>query len=127
MYQSYADADYYEETYGGSVIPEDEIQTVLKNASRHIDILTYNRIIGRGFDNLTEYQQELIKEINCEMAEFEYENKDLINTVLKSYSINGVSMSFGESWNISVNNGIAVKREYYAKLCSTGLCSRIVR
>lgn len=127
MYQSYADADYYEETYGGSVIPEDKIQTVLKNASRHIDILTYNRIIGRGFENLTEYQQELIKEINCEMAEFEYENKDLINTVLKSYSINGVSMSFGESWNITVNNGIAVKRECYAKLCSTGLCSRIVR
>lgn len=33
-------------------------------------------------------------------ADFEYENADEINTILSSYSINGVSAQFGSSWNV---------------------------
>lgn len=48
-YRSYVTPDYYTDTYDGSVIPEDELERALKQASRHIDSLTYNRIVGRGF------------------------------------------------------------------------------
>lgn len=70
-YRSYVTPDYYTDTYDGSVIPEDELERALKQASRHIDSLTYNRIVGRGFSSLTEYQQEIIREVVCMQADFE--------------------------------------------------------
>ena len=48
-YEPYATPEYYREIYGGSVILEDEQERALRRASRHIDSLTYNRIVGRGF------------------------------------------------------------------------------
>ena len=39
----------------------------------HIDTLTYNRIVGRDFENLTKFQQDIIKEVVCKLADFEYE------------------------------------------------------
>lgn len=126
-HQPYADIDYYKSEYEGNLIPEDDINKALRNASRHIDALTYNRIVGEGIDALTEYQREIIKEVCCEMADFEYDNADMINSVFQNYSINGVSMSFGSSWNINVVSGVAVKKDTYKKLTSTGLCSRILR
>ncbi len=126
-YQPYANAGYYRNEYSGTAIPDDALEKALKSAGRHIDALTYNRIVGRGIDTLTEYQQEIVREVNCELADFEYENADLINSVLQNYSINGVSLSFGSSWNITVQGGIAIKRDIYEKLCTTGLCSRILR
>lgn len=106
------------------IIPDEEIDKRLKQASRHIDSLTFNRIVGCGFEKLTDYQRDTITEVCCDMADFEYENEDMINCVLEQYAINGVSMSFGNSWNVSVTNGIAIKRELYEQLCSTGLCNR---
>lgn len=126
-YQSYASTEYYKETFKGKIIPEDEIEKALKQSSRHIDSLTYNRIVGRGISNLTEFQQEIIKEVCCQQAEFEYENADEINTILSSYSINGVSAQFGESWNVYTDKGIAIKRDVYALLEQTGLCCRLAR
>ena len=96
-------------------------------ASRHIDSLTYNRIVGQGFSNLTPFQQDLIREVVCQQADFETENADEINTVLQSYSINGVSMQFGNSWNVFTDKGVAMKRDVYAMLCQTGLCCRLAR
>lgn len=121
---AYADEQYYSTTYGGKSISTDSLKCALEQASMHIDSLTYNRIVGRGFSNLTPFQQETIKKVCCMQAEFETENEDLINSVLKSYAINGVSISFGESWNVQVENGIAMRRDVYALLCQTGLCTR---
>lgn len=108
--------------YNGGIIPSQSLETALKKASRHIDILTYNRIVAVGFNKLTVYQQSVVKEVCSELAEFEYQNADLIDSVLQSYSINGVSMSFGNSWNIQVQNGVAMPRDLYVILLSTGLC-----
>lgn len=127
MYQPYADKTYYMNVYGGEVIPEDHLDKRLKAASHHIDSLTYNRIIGHGTYNLTEFQLEIIKEVCCEMAEFEYENADMIQSVLQSYSINGVSMSFGSSWNVKIMSGVAVRADTYDKLSQTGLCTWVLR
>lgn len=124
---SYATLDYYTNTYDGSIVPEERLGKALRQASRHIDSLTYNRIIGQGFFNLTEFQQEIIQEVTCQQADFEVENEDEINTVLSSYSINGVSAQFGSSWNVFTDKGIAMKRDVYALLCQTGLCCLLAR
>lgn len=120
-YEPYADERYYSKETGGEII-EDDVDKYLRTASRHIDSLTYNRIVGRGFSNLTQFQQDIIREVCCELAEFEYENEDLIQNVLQSYSINGVSMSFGNSWNVKVISGVAIRSDIYEKLAQTGLC-----
>ena len=78
MYKPYASESYYEGKYEGTLIPEDDQKKALIQASRHVDALTFNRIVGRGFSNLTEYQQEIIKEVVCQQAEFETENADMI-------------------------------------------------
>ena len=96
-------------------------------SGRQADILIYNRIVGQGFSNLTEFQQDLIREVVCQQADFEVENAELINTVLQSYGINGVSMQFGSTWNIFTDKGIAMKRDTYALLCQTGLCCLLAR
>lgn len=109
-----------------NIIPQDDADKMLRQASRHVDALTFNRIVGRGFDNLTEFQKDVIKEVVCRQAEFEYENEDMINTVLSSYSLNGVSMNFGSSWNLYIENGVAIRKDLYSLLKQTGLCCRLV-
>ena len=125
-YEPYVDSDYYWGNYDGSLIPDEELDKALRQASRHIDSLTYNRIVGIGFSNLTSFQQEIIREVICQQADFEYENADEINTILQGYSINGVSAQFGSSWNVFTDKGVAMKRDVYALLSQTGLCCRIV-
>ena len=126
-YEPYVTPEYYRETYGGSQIPENELERALTQASRHIDSLTYNRIVGRGFSNLTVFQQDVIREVVCQQADFEYENADEINTILSSYSLNGASVQFGSSWNVYTEKGVAIRRDVYALLSQTGLCCRLAR
>lgn len=127
MYKPYASESHYEGKYEGTLIPEDEQKKALIQASRHVDALTFNRIVGRGFSNLTEYQQEIIREVVCQQADFETENADMIASVLSSYSINGVSMQFGSAWNVFADKGVAMRRDTYAMLQQTGLCCRLAR
>jgi len=126
-YEAYVTPEHYLEKYGGSIVPEKELPKVLWQASRHIDSLTYNRIVGRGFSSLTQFQQDIIQDVVCQQADFETENADEINSILSSYSINGVSAQFGSSWNIFTDKGVAMKRDLYALLCQTGLCCRLAR
>lgn len=127
MYEPYVTPEYYKQIYKGSTIPDEVLGQALRQASRHIDSLTYNRIVGRGFSGLTEFQQEIIQEAVCQQADFEYENADEINTVLSSYSLNGASVQFGSSWNVYTEKGVAIKRDLYAFLSQTGLCCRLAR
>lgn len=124
MYFPYADAEFYKETYEGNTIPDEDLNKQLKQASRHVDTLTYNRIVGRGISYLTQFQQDVVREVCCQLAEFEYENADLINSTLQNYGINGVTMSFGEGWNLKVQNGVAIRRDVFEQLSQTGLCCK---
>ena len=126
-YEPYASPGYYQGKYEGTLIEDDDLKKALVQASRHIDSLTYNRIVGRGFSNLTRFQQDIIQGVVCQQADFETENADEINSILSSYSINGVSAQFGSSWNIFTDKGVAMKRDLYALLCQTGLCCRLAR
>ena len=126
-YEPYATPEYYTDTYGGTLILENDIERALQIASRHIDSLTYNRIVGRGFSSLTQFQRDIIQDVVCQQADFETENADEIKSILSSYSINGVSAQFGSSWNVFTDKGVAMKRDLYALLCQTGLCCRLAR
>jgi len=125
-YVPYADRACYRE-YGLGKIPEDTVAGWLRSASRHIDSLTFNRIISRGFDALAGFQQEVVKEVTCKQAEFEFENEDLIESVLSSYAINGVSMSIKDSWNLHIENGVVMKKDLFSLLAQTGLTCRLLR
>lgn len=123
-YTPYATENEYADLFPEAVEVTEED---LRQASRHIDSLTYNRIVAAGFDNLTDFQQGIIKEVCCRQAQFEVENADIVDSVLSSYSINGVSMGFGAGWNIVTQNGVAMRRDVYALLEQTGLCCRLLR
>lgn len=118
MYQPYVNVDDY---YGN--IPEDEKEKYLSLASKNIDILTFNRIYIIGFANLTEFQKEIIKELVINYADFLYENGDILNTYLSSYSINGVSMTFDPN-KIYSQSGVVIDKVLYERLMFTGLCYR---
>lgn len=108
--------------YTGS-IPADQLEERLKRACRDIDSLTFNRIVRAGFENLTEFQQGIIKEAVQLHADFCYDNAELMDSPLSSYAINGVSMSFDRS-KIVTQDGVTTSNEVYGLLLQTGLCRR---
>lgn len=108
--------------YSGDIPPE-QLESRLKNACRAVDSLTFNRIVAKGFENLTEFQQELIKEAVLLHADFCYNNAELLDSPLSSYSISGISMSFDRSKVVSVGS-VTTTSEVYGLLMQTGLCYR---
>ena len=125
-YEPYIAPEYYRDVYKGETIPQDQEEKYLLQASRHIDTLTYNRVVECGFSTLSEFQKKVLAGVICKQAEFEYENRGIFDMILQSYSINGVSMQFGDSWNVELQKGIPIRRDVYAELCQTGLCSRLM-
>jgi len=117
---AYADTDYYTNTYGGTIAAE-TIKPYLEKASNDIDILTYSRINAIGWDQLTEFQQEKICTAICEQAEFRYNNSDIFESPFNSYSINGVSMTFGNAAYYDVYSGIPMANSTFGLLRLTGL------
>lgn len=122
----YADKEYYENVYGGTLIDEEQIEKQLTTAGRQIDTLTYCRIRGTGFENLTEFQKDQIRYVNCLLTDFIYENKDELESMLSSYGINGVSMTFSNGINVTKVQNIIIRTDIYAELCKTGLCCRMI-
>ena len=88
------------------------------SAAEHIDILTGFKIVD--FASLTAFQQSVIRRVHNKLEQFERENEDILDSPLSSYSVNGVSMAFGEK--IKAVSGVILPAELYALLCSTGLC-----
>lgn len=122
----YADKEYYTETYGGSLIGEEELTRQLNKASRQIDTLTFCRIREIGFERLTAFQQDQIQYVTCLLADFIYENRDELESMLSSYGINGVSMTFSNGINVTKVQGVMIRTDIYAELEKTGLCCRMI-
>ena len=101
----------------------EEQEPFIRKACRDIDSLTFNRIRCKGFSNLTPFQQEIIKEVCTRHASFLYENKEIMESYLNSYSLNGVSMEFGGN-NVKFEGGVAMDRSVYELLEQTGLMCR---
>lgn len=117
---SYVDSIYYKGTYKGTLIPDAELDSKLEFASDDINSLTYNRIIGLGFDNLTPFQQDKIKKAVCIQAEFNYQYGDYMDLPVDSYSAGSVSLNFGNSSVVKSPNSVA---NY---LRQTGLTCRVL-
>ena len=122
----YADKEYYTETYGGSLIGEEELIRQLNKASRQIDTLTFCRIREIGFERLTAFQQDQVQYVTCLLADFIYENRDELESMLSSYGINGVSMTFSNGVNVTKVQGVMIRTDIYAELEKTGLCCRMI-
>lgn len=122
MYSPYITYEEYLEL-GGNTLTAENANKYLITASRNTDVLTFNRIrqLG-GLDNLTQYQQDVIKDFIVNVADFIFENEDVLDNILSSYSINGVSMSFTGNWNLTIQEGVAVRTEDFKMLETTGLC-----
>ena len=126
MYTGYVTPTEYAEM-GFNAIPAEDRAKFLNEASRQVDTMTFNRIVAKGFDHLTQFQQDIVKQVVCDQAEFLFENADAISSVLDSYSINGVSMRFGTGFNVVTEESIPTQGTTYSLLQQTGLCSRLAR
>jgi hypothetical protein len=123
---SYITYDEYKELKG-SVLTEVTAEKYLELASYDIDNVTYNRIKKIGFENLTEFQKKTIKTATVLQADFWFNNEDWLNSAISSYSINGVSVKYGESKSVNVVNDVFMPNIVYNLLKQTGLCSAILR
>lgn len=120
----YSTVEFYQENYG-TITDTTEIAKQLNNASRIIDILTYNRLRAVYPEKCSEWEIEILSEVCCEIADFYYTNGKDLTTLLNKYSLNGVSMEWGKAnANIDVINGITILRTTYSKLNQTRFTNR---
>lgn len=91
----YANKEYYSNTFDGKILTEEDIEKYLKLAQEKIDSITYNRIVGIGFENLTEFQKEKVKEAMCYQAEYIFKNgyNNENNSEVVSYGVLDISVS----------------------------------
>ena len=111
---------------GGDLIPQADFNKIAKNMSRKVDGLTFNRIAAIGFDKLSPFQQETVKEAMMALCDFEYDNSDILNSSISSYTLNGVSMSFGNSQGGVTVDGLMISKNGYQLLTQTGLTCRLI-
>lgn len=124
----YVNKKYYSDEFSGVKLPDDEIEKYLKLAQEKIDSITFNRIVAIGFDNLTEFQKEKIKEAICYQAEYIFENgyNNENNRDISSYSVLDISVSKDNSGSNKTlaerNNMSEMAYDYINK---TGLDSKL--
>lgn len=124
----YVSEEYYSNEFDGNKIPDNEIEKYLKLAQEKIDSITYNRIVAVGFNNLTNFQQEKIRDAICYQAEYIYENgyNNEDNRDVSSYSVLDISVNIDNS---NSNKTIAQRKSMsemaYDYVRKTGLDSHI--
>lgn len=114
---AYVDETYYS-TFSGLITTG--LASKLEKASDQIDSLTYNRIVGIGFDNLTPFQQDKIKKAICIHADFIEQYGDYVNMPLTGFSAGSISLSF----NAQKINGVTTTQEVINYISQTGLTCR---
>lgn len=118
---AYVDFEYYKNIFKGS-LDEEVVSRLLEEASDQVDRLTYGRIRRKGFENLTEYQQVLVKKAVCYQAEFLANYGDYLSSPLSGFSIGDVSLSFGKENQGA--GGIIADKKTLDYLAQTGLSTR---
>lgn len=113
----YVDEVYYS-TFSGLIT--DKLDSKLEKATDQINSLTYNRIVGIGFDNLTPFQQDKIKKAVCLHADFVEKYGEYIDMPLSGFSAGSISVNF----NANKVNGITTTQEVLNYLNQTGLTCR---
>lgn len=92
----YADFSDYREIIGEDDIFEvKEIEDNLRLASVKIDEMTFGRINGVEFDNLTPFQRECIRKATCYQAQYIAEN-GYDEADVSSYTVGKISVTQGQ-------------------------------
>ena len=113
----YVDEVYYND-FSGQI--EEKLNSKLERASDQIDALTFNRIVGIGFDNLTEFQKDKVKKAVCLHANFMDQYGEYIDMPVSGFSAGSTSVSF----NANKINGVTTTQEVLNCLKQTGLTCR---
>ena len=123
----YVDIDYYIANRKSSE-PDAEctkdIQEVLDLAEMKVDEVTFNRIRGIGFDNLTEFQKDKVRKAVCVQADYiqEYGGYTDGEPQIESYSVLDISVSVSNKQTDAERAGMATLA--YKLLEQTGLMRR---
>ena len=109
---SYADEKTYlslADKYGFKNVSSDpaEIRRNIALAQIKIDELTFGRIRQKGFENLTEFQQEMVSGAVCAQADHIAENGFDDGQSVESYSVLDISVSVGDSKSESGRLGVS--------------------
>ena len=127
----YVSKEYYQKNFEGNKIPDKEIEKNLKLAQNKIDRITFNRIVSIGFENLTKFQQEKVKESICYQADYIFENgyNDEDNSDISSYSVLDISVSVQTKDNSSKTKAEleCMSELAYDAIVQTGLMQRTWR
>ncbi len=115
----YVDEIFYK--YFSGLITEG-LNNKLEKATDQINSLTYNRIVGIGFDNLTEFQKDKIKKAACLHADFMEQYGEYIDMPLSGFSAGSISVNF----NAQRVNGVTTTQEVLNYLKQTGLTCRML-
>lgn len=118
---SYVDYEYYKNIFDGS-LDESTAKKLLEESSDDVDKLTYGRIRKKGFDNLTEFQQDRIKKGICYQAEFNNKYSEYLNMPISGFNAGDISMSFKDENRTAV--GIIADKRTIDLLSQTGLTVR---
>ena len=95
---------------------------LLELASRKIDELTFNRIVAIGYDNLTEFQKNMIEKATLAQANY-YKEYGTDAEQIQSISIG--SYSIGMANSAGTYHGVSTITITYLK--QTGLMCKVVR
>lgn len=114
---AYVDESYYS-TFSGLIT--EGLNNKLEKATDQIDSLTYNRIVGIGFDNITEFQKDKVRKAICIHADFIEKYGEYIDMPLSGFSAGSISVNF----NAQKINGVTTTQEVVNYLKQTGLTCR---
>lgn len=122
----YATSEYYVNDFKGVKIPSDEIDRYLQDATEKIDSITCNRIVARGFDNLTEFQKEKVQKAVCYQAEYIFENgyNDENKQDIASYSVLDISVNANTDKKKTQAEKKCMSERAYDLISKTGLNTR---
>ena len=93
----YVTKEYYVDTFKGTSVPNDDLDRYLKLAQEKIDEVTFNRIVGIGFNNLTDFQKDCISKAICYQAEYYFANGINSLSNVSSYSVLDISINVDKS------------------------------
>lgn len=119
----YVSAQEYHERTRFSAVPDEKLEGALRQAEDEVDTLTYNRIAHKGFDALTPYQQDHVKQAVVEQADFVAQYGDMLQNPLSSYGINGVTMAW-DNQKVRIIGGVYTSNTVYSLLLKTGMTYR---
>lgn len=124
----YVSVAYYKDTYKGTITDDAVIESKLQEAQEKIDSITYNRIVGIGFDNLTAFQQEKVSEAICIQADYMYEHgyNDENDADISSYSVLDISVNVDRNNKDTVAKKAHMSERAYDLIKQTGLSCGIL-